>query len=391
MKKIKMKNNLFSIRLEKVNFILLFTFIFFFSVTLSAPIITYGTQLLLLAPLVFFILFIYGHLNLKRIACILLIGFSIFTTTYIQTTYLIHKELIWLQTIRIYFWISCCIIVYDYAVKTPLPIIKKCIEKIIIIFSISVILQSIIYYCFNFILDYSLLLGGIESRMSYNGLFRPSGLTSEPAVTSGIIISMLSLYYIFVKKINIIYAIALIACFLSLSTIGIILASIFFLIAFSSKRTIFTFLILTPLVGFILFNELTIRYENFINGIDGSNNIKIEILNDLFNINEIFYFGFGFIGKSASAPNYYEALYDLTFLGNFLVIYGVPIGIFVLLLFILFIFQLNFSLKEKLLIFLSLLKTSSPTFSFFNVFILLLIVISKKRKKNNNNFNIVQK
>ena len=48
-----MKNNMLSIKLAKVNVIIIFIYIIFFSVTLSAPIITYGTQLLLIAPLVF--------------------------------------------------------------------------------------------------------------------------------------------------------------------------------------------------------------------------------------------------------------------------------------------------------------------------------------------------
>ncbi len=374
-----MKNNMLSIKLAKVNVIIIFIYIIFFSVTLSAPIITYGTQLLLIAPLVF-ILIINRGFKLDKLFYIFFVGFFIFIMTYIQSTYLIHKEILWLQTIRIYFWISCCIIIYDSIIKLPLPIIEKCIEKIILLFSISVIFQSIIYYFFNFIIDYSLLLGGTESRMSYNGLFRPSGLTSEPSITSGIIISLLSLYYIFYKKINMIYIIALIACFLSLSTIGIILASIFFIIAFSSKKNILFFLILIPLVIFILAQELTYRYNNFVNGLDSSNNIKLEVAQKFFDSNEIFWGGFGFIGKSVSAPNFYEALYDSTFLGNSIIIFGAPLGVIILISFTLFIFNLNLSLKEKCLVFLSLLKTSSPTFSFFNVFILLLVVISKNRK-----------
>lgn len=375
-----MKINLFSIKLKKINFILLFSFIMCFSITLSAPIITYGTQIILLAPLVFFIIYFNGSFKLKRINYILLIGVFVFIITFIQSTYLEYTEILWLQTIRIYFWISCCIIVYDSLIKIPLPIIKVCIERIILLFSISVILQSILHYFFNYTIDYSILLGGTDSRMAYNDLFRPSGLTSEPSIVSGILISLLSIYYLFTKKINIIYILALIACFLSLSTIGIILASIFFLIAFSSKRTIFLFFITTPLIGFILIQELIIRYKNFVNGSDGSNNVKIDVINNLLNMNENFYLGFGFIGKSSTAPPFYEALYDLTFLGNFLVIFGIPLGAIILFFFLIFIFKLNFSLKEKLLILLSLLKTSSPTFSFFNVFILLLIIISKKKK-----------
>ncbi|AVA38543.1 hypothetical protein C3Z14_00295 [Proteus mirabilis] len=377
-----MNNNLLSIsiKLKRINSILIFLFIISFSITLSAPIITYGTQIFLLLPLVFFILIVNGGFKLNKLFYIIFLGLFIFTITYIQSTYLLYKEILWLQTVRIYFWIACCIIVYDSIIKLPISIIQNCIEKIILIFSISVILQSVIYYLFNFVIDYSIFLGGTDSRMSYNNMFRPSGLTSEPAITSGIIISLLSLYYLFYKKLNIIYIIALIACFLSLSTIGIILASIFFIIAFSSNRNILLYLMLIPLIVFILAQELTYRYSNFVNGLDNSNNIKLEVAKTFFDSKEIFWGGFGFIGKSASAPNFYEALYDSTFLGNTFIIFGIPIGIIILILFVLFVFKLNLSLKEKSLIFLSLLKTSSPTFSFFNVFILLLIVISKKRK-----------
>lgn len=126
-----MNNNLLSIsiKLKRINSILIFLFIISFSITLSAPIITYGTQIFLLLPLVFFILIVNGGFKLNKLFYIIFLGLFIFTITYIQSTYLLYKEILWLQTVRIYFWIACCIIVYDSIIKLPISIIQNCIEK----------------------------------------------------------------------------------------------------------------------------------------------------------------------------------------------------------------------------------------------------------------------
>lgn len=379
--KFNMKKNFLIIINERKSSFLLFLFILCFCIILPAPIITYGTQLILLAITVIIITITSKKINLKSFFYIFIISFFILTLTYIQSTYLRHQQILWLQSIRVCFWISCCIIIYNEIIKYHPTIIKKCIEKLIFIISLSIIFQSISYYVFNIIIDYSTILGGSNSRILYNNIFRPSGLTAEPSITSGILISLLSIYYFFNKKFNILYLIAIVSCFLSSSTIGIILASVFFLVAFTSKKNIFLILLVTPLISIVLIPEIIIRYEKLINGFDSSNNIKIDVIKNFINTKEIFYLGYGFIGKSESAPRFYEALYDLTAFGNSFIIFGFPIGIILFISLCLFITTLNFSLREKSLIFLSMMKISSPTFPFFNVFILLLVVISKMRKK----------
>lgn len=376
-----MNKNFLIIKNEKKSSFLLFLFILCFCIILPAPIITYGTQLILLALIVILMIINSNKINIKSFIYIFIISFFILTLTYIQSIYLKHQQILWLQSIRVCFWISCCIIAYSELMKYHPTVIKKCIEKLVFIISIFIIFQYISYYIFNIVIDYSTLLGGSKSRILYNNIFRPSGLTAEPSITSGILISLLSIYYIFNKKFNIIYLVGIISCFLSSSTIGIILASVFFIIAFTSKKNLFLILLITPLISIVLIPEIIIRYEKLINGFDSSNNIKIDVITNFINTEEIFYLGYGFIGKSESAPRFYEALYDLTIFGNSFIIFGFPIGIIVFLLLCLFIGTLNFSLKEKSLILLSMMKISSPTFPFFNIFVLLLIIVSKMRKK----------
>lgn len=376
-----MNKNFLIIKNEKKSSFLLFLFILCFCIILPAPIITYGTQLILLALIVILMIINSNKINIKSFIYIFIISFFILTLTYIQSIYLKHQQILWLQSIRVCFWISCCIIAYSELMKYHPTVIKKCIEKLVFIISIFIIFQYISYYIFNIVIDYSTLLGGSKSRILYNNIFRPSGLTAEPSITSGILISLLSIYYIFNKKFNIIYLVGIISCLLSSSTIGIILASVFFIIAFTSKKNLFLILLITPLISIVLIPEIIIRYEKLINGFDSSNNIKIDVITNFINTEEIFYLGYGFIGKSESAPRFYEALYDLTIFGNSFIIFGFPIGIIVFLLLCLFIGTLNFSLKEKSLILLSMMKISSPTFPFFNIFVLLLIIVSKMRKK----------
>ncbi|EFB70735.1 hypothetical protein PROVRUST_08216 [Providencia rustigianii DSM 4541] len=361
---------------------LLSSIILFFSIILPSPIITYGTQLVFLGFISTFIYLSNNSVKIRSLIVTLSLISFILVWTSIQSFFLLHQELIWLQTMRVCFWIICSYFIFEKISRFNNDTYIKSIRIVILILSLSVIIQFSSYYLLSFNIDYSEMLGGINSRTSYsNGAFRPSGLTAEPSIISGIIVSLLTIYYLIKPKLDVYYFIGAISCFLTLSTLGIILISLYLTIILFKKNNLPIFILfLCPLL-LISIPEILERYDIFQSGLDSSNNIKFEIIKNLLSSEHLLYFGYGLTGKSISAPLFYEALYDLTIFGSFFVIFGVPIGILLVITFLIFLAHINFNFKEKSLILLCFMKISSPTFIFFNLFIILIIIISQKNAK----------
>jgi len=138
-------------------------------------------------------------------------------------------------------------------------------------------------------------------------------------------------------------------------------------------------LILLCIALFFIHDSLISRYEYFMSGDDGSNNVKLEVLEYLFSNFNYYTTGLGFSGKDDISPVFFEALYDLTYFLTPIVYFGIYIGGFIIIFSLGLLIKANFIFSEKILIALSLIKLSGPTFMFFNLFILILFIINKKR------------
>lgn len=243
-------------------------------------------------------------------------------------------------------------------------------------------MQFLAFYLFHIEIDYSILSGGEPSRM-WNVLgLRPSGLTGEPSIYSGIMISMLALmFFLNKKKITVIYF-GLGSVFLTLSTLGVLLGVLFFMLI-SLRKISFKKIVLVSFIGIItsgmLSSALLARYERFESGADVSNNVKFDIVDTMLSHSEIGLLGYGLVGKSESAPDYYTALYDLTLFGNLIVIFGIPLGIILSIGGVVCILKCKLQFYEKCLFILTLLKITIPNFIFFYIFICIISHILKNR------------
>ncbi|HCR4010476.1 TPA: hypothetical protein OOF29_003449, partial [Morganella morganii] len=185
--------------------------------------------------------------------------------------------------------------------------------------AIAVFIQFIAYQAFNYIIDYSLLLGSsTPSRIVFN-VFRSSGITAEPAIHSGIMIGLISLHFILLQRISLTTIIALISIFITFSIAGIVMALFYIIVVFSIKlnlKKISIGIITLSIAIAFSYPYLTDRYTKFVNNQDGSNNTKIETIKNMVTKHEILIGGYGLTGKSITAPPFYEGLYDMTFWGT---------------------------------------------------------------------------
>ncbi|ASE00756.1 hypothetical protein C1U04_17440 [Salmonella enterica] len=194
-------------------------------------------------------------------------------------------------------------------------------------------------------------------------------------------ISLLILLYLMTGKNNIITYIGLISILCTLSTLGIFLVIIYLAITnlyrIKISRIVF-FISLSIAIIFILWDFLLKRIELFLQGGDVSNNIKIMVIDNLFNNESLFLLGYGLVGYSDKAPPYYQALYDLTLFGNLCVIFGIPIGLMLSITVFLFVLNMRICFEKKILIILSFIKITIPNYIFFYFFLVLLYVITNK-------------
>ncbi len=376
-----MKLKIFNGNFFSCCFVLLF--ITCFSISLSSPVSVYGIQIFLLFIVTTIMLLISRvSWNINSLLMYILIIFFIVLVSAIQSIYLEYQEILWLQVLRVIFWISMCFIAYPYLKNIDANIIETSLKIIIVFLSLAVYIQFIGYYAFNTVIDFSVLTGGNASRILFS-TFRPSGLTAEPAIHSGIMIGLLVLLFIKNKSSSLFTIVGIVSIFLTMSIYGILSAMFFLSIYFFRRKSINLLIILLPFLVVALSLSTPIlfeRYELYNSGQDESNMTKFDSFNNMLNKSHLLYLGYGMTGKSDSAPKFYEGLYDVTAFGSPIIIFGIPFGFLLVSLFVLFIVKLNFTLQEKLLIVLAFAKLSAPTFPFFNVFILMLVLFSQKRR-----------
>lgn len=362
---------------------LLFLFAFF-SLDVQAPISFYGTQFLGLFSLVIIRFLVYPKISSNSLKLFFCIVVLLEILCFLQNLY-IKQEILILVYQRVIFLLSVGILLYDYLILTKDEVLKKALSIFIILMSVIVMLQFIGFYFLNLdrsLLDFGLLLGGEESRTWYSGdwLYRPTGVTSEPAIFVGVQFGLLTIQYLIDEDAKLSKLLGVLSLVLSMSFLGLILAGLFLIIVYSKNITnyivgsfaLFAFYIFS----FEMINE---RIDKFTKGEDGSNNVKIEAFNYFISDPSITLFGYGFLFRSEGKPQFYDALLDLTFYLNSLTIFGVLIGSIILFLFFSFLFKSRTTIKEKMLILLALIKLSNPSVLFFTLFISLCFIILKRR------------
>lgn len=362
---------------------LFFLTLLFSIIELNAPLFIYGGQLVGLFLCVVLAYFFRLFISSRIVLLSFLTSLIVIYLSFLQFPYLEYRGIFWLNTIRTLFWINCAIFLYGYfsRVLTSNDFLSA-IKVLIIISSLTVIAQFISFYIFRVELDFSILFGGDGVRSVYSGMeginYRPTGLTSEPAIHSGIMMGLLTLLYIIDNKCKLVPFLGLSSVLLTFSTLGAILVLLYLVVVYTKNiQTVIAGLFLLVIFSLFVGDSLIARYEFFMSGEDGSNNVKLEVIEYLSSRSNYILFGLGFVGKDSHAPDFFEALYDLTYFLNLYVYFGVILGAIILIITLTLLYKSSFRFREKLLICLALLKLSGPTFMFFNFFIMGLFLLHK--------------
>lgn len=367
---------------------ILLTFVFFlytlFSlINLTTYYSTYGTELVGIFCIFLLVLVFTLRVNLKSVAKIFLFV-SVFVFFSLVQFYLAkYSEIFWLNTFRIVLWGSVAYLVFDYFLVVGKPGLLKSLYFAGGIALTFFYIQWFAYYFFGEKIDYSLLLGGVESRLNF-GLagFRPGGLTSEPAIYSSFIFCISLAVYLINQKHNVFNYLCLISIVLSQSTVALIMLVLYVLIlSFSRVRTMLLG-ICVSLTGYAyFFDQFSRRIELFSSGEDVSNNIKLSLVRDFVEHSELTMFGYGFVGVSKSAPVYYGGIYDLTLWGSNITTFGVIFGVLLNIYMLVALWRSKFNLFEKGLILVASIKMGTPMLIFFPYGLMLLALINNGRKK----------
>lgn len=370
---------------KNTSVVFLLLLFFCFTLDVQSVIAFYGTQFFGLTFLLIYRFIVYPYISLTSLKLLMFVVFLLELMCFIQYLY-IDDILMVMVYQKVVFLMSVSILLLDYINLYNLNKINKALTIYIIFLSSTIFIQFIGFYILHLDkakLDVGVLLGGAPARTEYLGewVYRPTSITSEPSVFVGIQFGLLVLQYFIDKTAKFTRIIGLISICLSMSFLGLILVFLYLTIVYSKniKNYIFGGL---ALVLFYLFSYemINTRVETFLNGDDGSNNVKLEVINYFFSDINITLGGYGFLASSENTPVFYNALGDLTFFINTFTIFGLILGIFIMLYFIFFLIKSNSNIKEKVLICLSLIKISNPAFMFFSCFFLLLAVILNKRK-----------
>ena len=89
-----------------IPFFLVFLLILFSVIEINAAVITYGTQLLSYALILFISFFYYHYLNKNNIVFVLTLSLFLLGLAIWQYSYLEYKGIFWLNTVRTVYWIS---------------------------------------------------------------------------------------------------------------------------------------------------------------------------------------------------------------------------------------------------------------------------------------------
>ncbi|WP_279205349.1 hypothetical protein [Obesumbacterium proteus] len=272
-----------------------------------------------------------------------------------------------------------------FSVRLNFPSLIKAIDKVLFVNLVLFFIQFIAYYALHFKIDYSLMTGGIGTRNDYGSIFRASGIFNEPAEYSSAMAVLVTIRYLISSKIKKLHYISLLTMLLSFSFVGVFQAvAIFFIVNFGKikRNPIYIFPIAIVLcVVFFAFHDLFIqRYDAFMLGNDGSNNTKIDTLNFFINNPDYLYGGAGLIGYDPETmPLFMQGLYDVTFFGSCITVFGVYIGGLLSLIMIIFLL-LHYKKSEILIILVCLAKINVMIYASYWFFIIAIFIIPKLRK-----------
>lgn len=359
-----------------LSFLFFTALMFFANINLQVPFVFYGLKIVGITFLLFIRFMLYPKISYKSLVLVIsfLIAFTLLLS--IQYQYLYYRDFIWDTGVYALITAVMGILFFDFIRIINIKIIEKSLLFLIMVFSLPIIFQFIGAYVFHLSsesMDIALLLGGDPSRsgdigrnIDYIYTYRPTGLTSEPSMSSGVIFSLLTLYYFVRSQFNLLpkripIVIGVSGMLLSLSTLGLILSILFSIVVFSKN---IKHLMLFLLSGFLIYPFIYVlantRIERFISGNDGSSNVKIEMINFYFSDPLIILFGY-------SSPNFtafggdskFEAMSDLSFVFASFGKYGLIFGTIIVVSVFLFLLKAKLNFREFVLVFLAMIKISS--------------------------------
>ncbi|ENK3380149.1 hypothetical protein AB2M59_003513 [Escherichia albertii] len=264
--------------------------------------------------------------------------------------------------------------------------LSKAIELILIVNVVLFFIQFVSFYVFGYRIDYSLVTGGIGSRNDYGSLYRASGIFNEPAEYSSAITVLVVSKFLINRKLSSWNIVALASTMLSFSFVGIIQSFfVIYIVLFRKihKKPIYLFLIVIIIffAWFAFFDLFIDRYETFMDGSDGSNNTKLDTFNFFLSHTEYLWGGAGLIGYDPNTmPLFMQGLYDLTFFGSCISIFGIFIGSFIAIALISYIIY-NYTISDMALIFICLLKVNVMIYAMYWFFIILILILPKHIQK----------
>lgn len=379
-----------------LSFLFFIALMFFVNINLQVPFVFYGLKIGGITFLLFIRFILYPKISYESLALAIFILIAFTLLLIIQYQYLYYRDFIWDTGLYALITAVMGVLFFDFIRIINIKIIEKSLLILIMIFSLPIVFQFIGAYAFHLsseTLDIALLLGGEPSRsgdigrnIEYIYTYRPTGLTSEPSMSSGVIFSLLTLYY-FVrgqfnlqpKKIPIIIGVS--GMLLSLSTLGLILSILFSIVVFSKS---IKHLMLCFLIGFLIYPFIYIlastRVERFISGNDGSSNVKVEMFNFYFSDPLITLFGY-------SSPNFtafggdskFEAMSDLSFVFASFGKYGLIFGTIIVVFVFLSLLKAKLNYREFILVLLAMIKISS--FLSLTLIIFLSLIFRIKSEK----------
>lgn len=244
--------------------------------------------------------------------------------------------------------------------------------------------QFLSFYILNYPFDYSELTGGSGARNYYGDIFRASGVFNEPAEYAASIIVLLVVRHIICPVYKGLHYVSIISVFLSFSFVGIIQAFLLIIlikvteIRKSLWNIAFIFIILI-VVALVFHDYFLSRYLLFIDGSDGSNNTKIDVISFILNNNNYLYGGAGLIGYDESnMPVFMQGLYDLTFFGANITIFGLFIGL-IIDFFTITLLLVSFTKREVCFILLCLIKVNVMIYASYWFLIFSLVILAKNK------------
>lgn len=265
--------------------------------------------------------------------------------------------------------------------------LRRAIDLVLLVSLLLFSLQFFLFYVFNYSFDYSELTGGSGARNYYGDIFRASGAFNEPAEYAASMMILLVVRHLICPTYKVFHYIAIISIFLSFSFVGIIQA---FLLIISIKVTevrkslwnIALIFIILIVISLVFHDYFLSRYLLFIEGGDGSNNTKVDVINFFLNNLSYLYGGAGLVGyDESSMPVFMQGLYDLTFFGANITIFGLFIGLIIDAFTILFLL-VNFTKKEVFLILLCLIKVNVMIYASYWFLMFSLIVLAKNKRSD---------